>query len=327
MKRFKKILCVVEPGKESRLALERAATLAENNQAKLTVVTVAPPITAGIGMPEGGSIYTELQDATIKRHQQNMAHWTEPYSKKVEIETRVLIGTPFLQVIREVLRNGHDMVIKAPESLDWLDRLFSSNDKHLLRKCPCPVWMVRPHKGKGFDHILACIDVGDNYPDKELNSRQALNQMVIELASSLAVSEFAELHIAHSWEAIGESTLRDGAFTQRPENEVDAYVSQVREHHSNLLNSFIDKVNASMGKDVADYVKPRFHMPKGSARKMIPKLAKELEADCVVMGTVGRTGIPGLIMGNTAETILDQLDCSVLAIKPPGFETPVTLDD
>ena len=44
------------------------------------------------------------------------------------------------------------------------------------------------------------------------------------------------------------------------------------------------------------------------------------------MGTVGRTGIPGLLIGNTAETILQQVDCSVLAIEPPGFVTPVTLD-
>jgi nucleotide-binding universal stress UspA family protein len=40
---------------------------------------------------------------------------------------------------------------------------------------------------------------------------------------------------------------------------------------------------------------------------------------------VGRVGIPGFFMGNTAEEILDQIDCSVLAIKPPGFESPVSL--
>jgi nucleotide-binding universal stress UspA family protein len=45
------------------------------------------------------------------------------------------------------------------------------------------------------------------------------------------------------------------------------------------------------------------------------------------MGTVARIGIPGFIMGNTAETILNHIDCSVLAVKPPGFATPVTLED
>ena len=63
---------------------------------------------------------------------------------------------------------------------------------------------------------------------------------------------------------------------------------------------------------------------KGGARKEVPTLAKRLQVDCIVMGTVARTGVRGFIMGNTAETILEQIDCSVLAIKPQGFVTPVT---
>jgi len=59
---------------------------------------------------------------------------------------------------------------------------------------------------------------------------------------------------------------------------------------------------------------------------VIAPLAAELWADLVVMGTVARTGISGLIIGNTAEAILDQLTCSVLAIKPPGVKTPVKIE-
>jgi nucleotide-binding universal stress UspA family protein len=327
MKRFKDILCTIEPEKECKLALERAVTLAENNQANLTVITVAPSISAGIGMPEGGPISTDLQASTVASHKQELESLVEPYRQRIKIETRVLIGMPFLEIIREVLRNAHDLVIKCPESLDWLDRLFSSDDKHLLRKCPCPVWMVRPQIGESFDQILAAVDVDDSYPTKELKTRQALNEMVIELASSLAVSEFAELHVVHAWEAIGEGIMRHGAFLQRPENEVNAYVEQVRRHHTQLVDTLIQKVSAKLGKDAAEYIKPQLYMPKGSARKVIPELAKELQVDCIVMGTVARTGVPGLFMGNTAESILDQLECSVLAIKPPGFVTPVTLEE
>ena len=50
----------------------------------------------------------------------------------------------------------------------------------------------------------------------------------------------------------------------------------------------------------------------------------ELLADLFVEGTFTRPGISGLMIGNTAEAILNQLTCSVLAIKPPGFQTPVT---
>ena len=43
----------------------------------------------------------------------------------------------------------------------------------------------------------------------------------------------------------------------------------------------------------------------------------------LVMGTVGRSGIPGLIIGNTAEKVITSIDCSVLAVKPEHFVTPV----
>jgi nucleotide-binding universal stress UspA family protein len=81
-----------------------------------------------------------------------------------------------------------------------------------------------------------------------------------------------------------------------------------------------------LGQDAIDYLKPQIHLIKGLARKEVPALSRQLEADLIVMGTVARTGIPGFIMGNTAEAILNQIDCSVLAVKPPGFVTPVTLE-
>jgi nucleotide-binding universal stress UspA family protein len=74
-------------------------------------------------------------------------------------------------------------------------------------------------------------------------------------------------------------------------------------------------------------LKPKTHLLRGDSRKKIPSLAHKLGVDLVVMGTIGRAGIPGLLMGNTAEAILDQAECSVLAIKPPGFITPVVRDD
>ena len=62
---------------------------------------------------------------------------------------------------------------------------------------------------------------------------------------------------------------------------------------------------------------------EGDANDIIPRLAQKQKVDLVIMGTVARTGLPGFFMGNTAETILNQLNCSVLAIKPEGFVSPV----
>lgn len=323
---FRNILYVVEAGDASKVALERAVTLAENNQASLTVVRVADRLTAGIGMPEGGPISADLQEALVNALAQGLETLVDPYRARIGIETRVLSGTPFLQIVRHVLRHEHDLVIKIPENPEWLDRLFGSDDIQLMRMCPCPVWLVKSQAEKSYRRILAAVDADEDHPLAELDTRRALNLQVLEMASSLALSEFAELHVVHVWNAIGESAMR-GAFMHTPEEKVLAYVERIRSQHAACLKGLIQDVTGKLGEETVGYLKPRTHLLKGWARKEVPALAKRIEADLVVMGTVGRTGIPGFVMGNTAETILGQLDCSVLAIKPPGFETPITITD
>ena len=326
MKRFKNILYVVETIKAGKFSMERAVALAENNQASLTVVEVIARLTAGIGLPDGGPISADLQATMKSAHAQKLETLVEPYRNRCEIKTRVLTGVPFLEVIREVLRYDHDLVIKIPETHDWLDWLFSSDDMHLLRKCPCPVWLIKAEVAKSYRRILAAVDVGDADSFADQESQCALNRQIFELASSLALSNFAELHIVHAWDAITENSLR-GPFMNIPEKEIVAYVKQVKQQHANSLDAFMHEVTSNLGADALNYLKLQTHLLKGSARKEIPALAKKIDVDLVVMSTVGRTGIPGFIMGNTAETILHQIDCSVLAIKPPGFITPVTLED
>ena len=87
-----------------------------------------------------------------------------------------------------------------------------------------------------------------------------------------------------------------------------------------------EKEQALANTDAVDILEPQLHVIKGSAKNVVPAMAHELAVDLVVMGTVARTGTAGFFMGNTAESVLAQLDCSVLTIKPPGFTSPITLD-
>lgn len=326
MKRFKNILCVVNPLKVCKPTMIRAATLAKNNQARLTVVDVVERVTAGIGMPEGGPISEDLQTMIMNDHSQRLEIELEPYRKQIEIKTDVIVGTPFLEIIREVLRNERDLVIKATEHQHWLDRLFASDDMHLLRKCPCPVWLIKHLAPRTHRCILAAVDAGEMYPPDEQKARHILNRKILDMASSLALSDFAELHVVHVWDAVGESTLRNSGFMMLQEKEVSAYVEKVRKHHAASFDRLITEVTSNFGQNAIDYLKPRVHLVKGWAREEVPALANQIEADLVVMGTVARTGISGFFMGNTAETILNRIDCSVLAVKPPGFLTPVKLE-
>ena len=323
MQRFKKILCVMEHGEASKPALERAVALAENNQAELMVVDVIPRLSAGIGMPDGGPVSRDYQAAMLSEHEARLAALVEPYLQRLDIQHKVLLGTSFLEVIRAVLRNGHDLVIKCPESPSWLDRFFSGDDMHLLRKCPCPVWLVKPEAPGSYKRILAAVDVDESYLPTELATRYALNVQILEMAASLALSEFADLHVVHVWDSIYESISGFVISSEiSPEKEA-LNIEQERRQHQQWLDTFLRNSGNKATRDALGYLKPQTHLIKGGARKEIPLLAKRLQIDCIVMGTVARTGVRGFIMGNTAETVLEQIDCSVLAIKPQGFVTPV----
>ncbi len=329
MQRFKKILCVIEHGEASEPALSRAVALAENNQASLTVVDVIPRVPRAFSMADGGPIYSELQAAMEREHEALMAPLIEPHRKRIDIQSKVLLGTSFLEVIREVLRNGHDLVIKCPESPDWLDRLFAGDDMHLLRKCPCPVWLIKPSAPGVYKRILAAVDAGDSYMSQELKTRHVLNEQILEIAASLALADSTELHIVHAWTSMTEMVHGLGFSSNMSKDQLDSGIEQDRRQQEQLLDNLVSKImtKSKAAQDALDYLKPRTHLLQGSARQEIPALAKRLAVDCIVMGTVARTGIRGLFMGNTAETILEQIDCSVLAIKPQGFVTPVTLDE
>lgn len=329
MQRFKNILYVMEPGEAGKPALDRAVTLAENNQANLTVVDVIPRVPVGISMPDGGPIPHDLQAAMEHEHEVRIVSLLEPYRQRLDVKHGVLTGTAFLEVIRAVLRNGHDLVIKCPESPSWLDRFFTGDDMHLLRKCPCSVWLVKPQAPKTYRRILAAVDVYDGYPSKELETRHRLNVQILEMATSLAISESADLHVVHAWESFSEMASGLVFSSDLSSEKIAANIEQERRQQQRLLDEFIRnfKSNSHAARDALDYLQPLTHLLKGAARKEIPALAKRLGVDCIVMGTVARTGIRGFIMGNTAETILEQIECSVLAIKPEGFITPVTLDE
>ena len=127
MKRFKNVLYVLDTEKIHKSVLERVVTLTENNQARLTVVSILEPVTVGFGVPEGGPISVDLQAAMVRTKKQKLRASVAPYRARVDIQTQFLIGTQFLEIIREVLHYGRDLVIKVPEPMDWLDQLLKKH--------------------------------------------------------------------------------------------------------------------------------------------------------------------------------------------------------
>ncbi len=320
MKRFKNILFVADADLKCRDALVRAVTLAENNQANLTVVSVMDELSVGTHQKIHGVSLAELNELRRNLQQEQLKKLVASTQKTLQINIRLLTGQTFIAVIQEVIRNKMDLVIKAVEKEKFIDHFLGSSDMHLLRKCPCPVWLIKSSIQGSYKKILAAVDFDPFNPKAE---DETLNEQIMQMSLSLALSEFSEWHIVHVWHAYGESSLRNG-FAKQSEADVDAYVEEIRIKHQYQLDELVSKCINKTGKEVTDYIKPIIHLVKGFAENRIPDLIKEQDIDLIIMGTVGRTGLPGFFMGNTSETILNRINCSVLAVKPKGFISPIS---
>ncbi|WP_295401436.1 universal stress protein [uncultured Thiocystis sp.] len=186
---------------------------------------------------------------------------------------------------------------------------------------------MRPDGPERYRRILAAVDVVPGDDDAETH---ALNRRILDWSSSWALADLAELHLVHAWDAPATGLLRrwnTSGLLQETANEEYRYVEDTRNRHQYALSALLDELSDVLGPEGFGYLAIQSHLPKGSAIDVIPNLAADLKADLIVMGTVGRGGIPGLLIGNTAETILNRCDCAVLAIKPPSFVSPVGISD
>ena len=125
------------------------------------------------------------------------------------------MGKADLEIVRQVERGGYDLVLKSCEETRGMKRaLFGSIDMNLMRKCPCPVLIVKSTEQEHFGLIVAAVDRDADSPENHL-----LNIRILELSAWLALAESSELHIVHAWTMPFESLLRRGSFSKE---EVDS---------------------------------------------------------------------------------------------------------
>jgi len=301
MHRFKNILAVYGDHVGADDVLSRAVALARANGARLTLVDALPEQYA-----------TDAEFAERRKRLGRLVPSIEAEGVE-EIAVEVFVGTPFLKIIKRVLSADHDLVVASADDGASLRRLyFGSTATHLMRKCPCPVWIIKPNQPHRYANILACID-----PKTNEGSGNKLDEKILDLATSLAETNAARLHIVHAWEVEGKD--RD---TVRSEVH-DAVLKSILAKHEALHRARVDQLLAGYSLAAIEH---HVHMPRATPQRAILELVETHDIDLIVMGTVSRTGIAGLLIGNAAESILSVVHCGVFTVKPRGFVTPVVLD-
>lgn len=199
-----------------------------------------------------------------------------------------------------------DLVL-VPAEAESRHPAFGSTSQHLFRKCPSPVWALTPGIDKAPKRVLVAVDPGIRESDNRKLSK-AIMSFTLRLCSPLQ----AEIHLVHAWRVWGE-TLTSPRMSRATVNE---YVEQERQSAVARFEDLIIESEASA------LIAER-HLIKGEPEAVVPRLAKSLAADVVVLGSAARTGLRGFFMGSVAETVLDRLDCSAIVVKHPDYVSPV----
>lgn len=224
-----------------------------------------------------------------------------------KVSTQVNRGRPVVQIVQTVLAEDYRFVVKeAQEKVS--DYLFGSLDFRLLRHCPIPLLLIHPTVPIRPERILVAIN-----PEAE-DEEVALNQQLIIAASSFAQHFHCKLAVVAAYE-----TPRS-----MPGYAADSQLLKRLEKHE---KEYRRRCRAALDAIVQFSLKPikpdNVYLESGRPAEVIVGVVEQYQPDLIVIGSVARQGLSGMLMGNTAERVLRSVRFSVLAVKPAGFRSPL----
>lgn len=314
---FHKALFVLEGDLASQTpALHKATTYAKTNQAQLDFICILPDF-APLNYSNSSDTIKDISTSMINGTATRIHELLNTYDSELAYSLKVVCGKTYVEVIREVLEGKYDLLIKQSEDPSWLESIFGSNDLHLLRKCPCAVWLIHERSHQTYTNIVAAIDFSDDDVESELNLR------IANSAAAFSVTEQASMHLISAYDSsvAGFASL----WVNSPDKFEQTFLLEEERRRSFSASYLIGQVKKELPASDRNALSIKQYIIEGNPATTIPAKVKELKADLVVMGTVGRSGVMGMLIGNTAESVLLQIKCSVLALKPKSFVCPILI--
>lgn len=290
----------------ARSAIDHAIWLAKTNKATLTCFSA-------VEVPDHSAYLAEVDQERLNEHLEKGAHRAlaevtkEAQAQGVAADSRLAYGAGWMEIIREVLRGGHDMVVVGTRSLKGINRLlFGSTARKLLHACPCPVWVTHAGSQPHAKNILVSSDLSP------------VSQRVLDVALSLASDVEGQVHLLNAVDYPLDRLWTTG-WGDEASNRYHARVqADAREGLARQLATARDQQAASQVET---------HVVEGvsGADIAILHFVEKHQIDLLVMGTMARGGLAGVFVGNTAERLMAEIPCSLLAVKPIDFQCPVAL--
>jgi universal stress protein E len=285
-------------------AVRQALWLARASAGRLTFFTAVPSRKAAQTvwrLPPSAAIdheWSPRSDETARQALTGLV--SQARQQGVEAGAVLAAGSAWAQIVRQVLQDKHDLVIVGTHDAQGLRRLLlGSTARKLLHECPCPVWVAKPGTTVPRN-ILVASDLSP------------LSDAAVSLAICLGHLAGAQTHILN----VVEYTLDRLWSPAQMDAETANYHGRVRAEAGEALH-------AQLGRSACHAAEPTVavHVADGDGMPdhAITKFVRDHPIDLLVLGTVARHGLSGILLGNTAERLLPEVACSVLAVKPANF--------
>lgn len=297
---YSRILVVTDGLKSSEATHETAFNLAKEHDAEVLIVdSIKPPSSISRWLSTNASDVFEM---VIADKQQRL----ETIAKKfcaghIEVKTRVLFGNSSEAITREAIDWDASLVVRYMKGLrSKFPGVFGNTARSLLRHCPAPLLLVGDTP-VNEPRVLACIDA--EHAEKE-------NSAIIAESARLAKAQ--NLFGLYCWELYG-SELIQKRMTESAYKESFEYAESV---FRKSFDKFVDS------HDLSDFTNG-IRFENGDPSVVIPQFCRHGKIDVVVMCSASLNHPLKRMIGSTVESVIDDLPCALLVVKPLGFVSSI----
>jgi universal stress protein E len=309
MKRLDRILAVLDPTAEAQPALAKAARLATVSGASLELfVSDHEP---GLADPRffKSDRLQALREQFLARHRATLErHAAALRGQGLTVTTEVRWATPVhVGIVARTLESAPDLVVKDTHYHGPIRRTVLTNtDWSLIRSCPAPLLLAKAAAWRQPVRIMAAVD-----PGHEHDASARLDDELLTVGASLATQLAGELHVVHAFFP-AELLASTAAMAAMPAIDGGTLVELLDQERGRIREALAALARAHA------IPRERLQLRQGSAVEVLCDAATDLPADIVLLGAIARGRLREMVVGSTAERVLDRIACDILVVKPPG---------
>lgn len=313
MKQFRDILVYAEVDDED--CLSQVVSVAAAHGAAITVCEIveAPPRSQ-----DSRGVIDRVSKLHWSRAFQRLRRIVERFAEHTVIDYSVFTGVPFVTITEQVVQQDFDLVVHISEPVQIATGIgLNATGMHLMRKCPCTIWALHPKRSGHSANVLLALD---HELTDETTAAEAFAITLAESALALADARDGDLHVVHAWQPYGSELLDDPELGVSA-SERQVYLSQQRRESEQWFRRIAQRIESM----APDPPRVKGHLVEGAVVPTVHEVVAQSAAGMLVLGTVGTSANPGVLIGPTTESILASCGTPVLALKPPGFVSPLML--